>query len=309
LRPKDIVIYERLQRALGEYEQEDGVLPGIADKASRHTLLLQMIDSVHRVRYPALIQTRPLSDEVANPDSVTFEPIKAAVLLQRRGEIDEATWLVFLFVHFGKNRRGGWRYLREVYAGDGPGQRWAWASITQNMSKFRQWLREHGEHIARKNEPGGFGNHRKYESLDADKPNGTAAVVESYVRWIGPPRTHLDLFNESLDAVGRDPKLGFQSLCRSMEAVHRFGRTARFDYLAMLGKLSIAPIIPDKAYLRDATGPKNGAKLLFGGDRSADDLEKMLQMLDSRLDVGMQVLEDSLCNWQKKPKIYEPFRG
>jgi hypothetical protein len=37
--------------------------------------------------------------------------------------------------------------------------------------------------------PGGFGNHRKYESLDADSPRGTGAVVESYVGWVNPPTT------------------------------------------------------------------------------------------------------------------------
>jgi hypothetical protein len=31
-----------------------------------------------------------------------FDPLKAAVLHYRRGRVDEAYWLVFLAVHFGK---------------------------------------------------------------------------------------------------------------------------------------------------------------------------------------------------------------
>jgi hypothetical protein len=31
--------------------------------------------------------------------------------------------------------------------------------------------------------------------------------------------------------------------------------------------------------------------------------------LDADLKVGMQVLEDALCNWQKSPAHFERFRG
>ena len=31
--------------------------------------------------------------------------------------------------------------------------------------------------------------------------------------------------------------------------------------------------------------------------------------LDLRLQVGMQVFEDALCNWQKSPVHFEHFRG
>jgi hypothetical protein len=209
--------------------------------------------------------------------------------------------------------RGGWRYLKEVYAGDGDAQRWTWDSASRRPDSFRDWLQTHSRHIARKSEPGGFGNHRKYESLGADKANGTAEVVASYVRWINPPRTHSEFIEATLKSVGNDPRAGFAALYDSMADVHRFGRTARFDYLAMLGKLGLASIIPDKAYLRDATGPHRGAQLLFVGNDGPRlghaTLESRLHDLDAELQVGMQVLEDSLCNWQKRPDRYVAFRG
>ena len=62
--------------------------------------------------------------------------------------------------------------------------------------------------------------------------------------------------------------------------------------------------------MEGATGPLDGGRLLFGNDhmrrREVDDL---LVHLDRYLDVGMQVLEDSLCNWQKNPNEFKPFRG
>ena len=310
---RDRELKDQLTQALARFEHGVGPLPGIADPESRETLVRQMVDSLHRVRYPLVIRERKLSPEVANPDSIAFDPVKAAALHHRNGELDDSYWLVFLFVHFGKHRRGGWRYLREVYRGSGSDGRWTWAKTSADPQEFRNWLRAHAGQIGRKSEPGGFGNHRKYESLDADKPNGTAAVIESYVNWVHPPRTHAQLVSEVTSGAHDDPRRAFAALYDSMESVHRFGRTARFDYLAMLGKLGVANIIPDKAYLRDATGPREGAQLLFrgeaGGRLSAERLENLLQQLDAELHVGMQVLEDSICNWQKHPRRYVDFRG
>ena len=65
--------------------------------------------------------------------------------------------------------------------------------------------------------------------------------------------------------------------------------------------------------MHGATGPLAGARLLFTGDEMASigpaDLDAWLIALDSDLDVGMQVLEDALCNWQKSPLEFVPFRG
>ena len=95
--------------------------------------------------------------------------------------------------------------------------------------------------------------------------------------------------------------------------VLRFGRLGKFDFLALLGRLNLAPIKPGSTYLAGATGPLRGARLLFGGSPTAQlngtTLEEWLRELDAELDVGMQVLEDALCNWQKSPTNFEHFRG
>ncbi len=70
---------------------------------------------------------------------------------------------------------------------------------------------------------------------------------------------------------------------------------------------------PGLAYLKGSTGPLRGARLLFGGAANArinpESLETWLAELDKELDVGMQVMEDSLCNWQKNPTTFVHFRG
>ena len=124
------------------------------------------------------------------------------------------------------------------------------------------------------------------------------------------------LVQEAQNKVGGDPRKTFDYLYRSMDDVISFGRTARFDYLTMIGKLGLATIEPGSTYMKDATGPLNGARLLFGGCKTAAlswlDLDAWLVQLEAELNVGMQgmqVLEDALCNWQKSPGHFEPFRG
>ena len=270
-----------------------------------------MLESIHRVRYPSVLATRPLGPRFCDPDDDLFDPLKAAIVSQRSGQVDEAFWLIFLFVHFGKHRRGGWRIAREIYGKLGTGGRWDWATVSSNPTAFRNWLRANQPRLRR---PGsGFGNHRKYQSMDADSPAGTGAVVESYVNWVHPPRTHNAMVHAAVARASGDRRESFRFLYQEMDAVVGFGRTARFDYLTMLGKLALAPIEPDSAYLAGATGPLSGAKLLFAVNAHAalsrKDLEAWILDLDATLNVGMQVWEDALCNWQKSPNAFLPFRG
>jgi hypothetical protein len=84
---------------------------------------------------------------------------------------------------------------------------------------------------------------------------------------------------------------------------------ARFDYLTMVGKLELAAILPGSTYLEGSSGPLDGARLLFGRNERAQVLDAWLVELGEQLGVGMQVLEDALCNWQKSPNKFRPFRG
>jgi len=317
VRPKESSLAERLDAGLRTFDRQKRRLPGIRVTSNREAFIEQLVESIRRVRYVSVISKRDLSNLRADPSSDLFDPLRAAVLRQRQGDIEEAFWLVFLFVHFGKNRSTGWRLARDVYGHLGGTVPWDWVRTSSRPKRFREWLAVHqvtlqgGDGIARH-----FGNHRKYESLDASSPNGTGAAVESYVKWVGPPRTHAIRIQEAQQEVGGDPRKTFDCLYHSMDAVTRFGRTAKFDYLTMVGKLGLAPIEPGSAYMQGATGPLAGARLLFGGSKTAAlkhrDLDELLVQLEAGVDFGMQgmqVLEDALCNWQKGPESFKPFRG
>ena len=70
-----------------------------------------------------------------------FDPERAALFHTRNGNPDEAIWLIFLSIHFGKHGRHGWRMLRDVYSGLGAA-RWSWDRVSAQPGVFRKWLKE-----------------------------------------------------------------------------------------------------------------------------------------------------------------------
>ena len=307
MRISEIENARRLTDALEAYEEEVGPLPGIALPGHRASFIEQLIVSDRRNRYVRRLVLSELSLSRSDPLSGRFDPLKAAILQNRAGSVDESFWMVFLFVHFGKHRTGGWRYAADVYGRLGAGTRWDWEHISTDVAGFRTWMDDNSDTI-RTRGPGGFGNHRKYESLAR-----TGAVVTSYVHWVGPSRSHMDRIGAALGQAAGDPRDAFGRMFRSMSGVAQFGRTARFDYLTNVSKLGLAPIRPDRAYLDGATGPLLGARLLFqdatGSSPRPIDLDDMLVDLERFAGIGIDALEDAVCNWQKSPAVFRPFRG
>ena len=282
-------------------------LPGIADEAARASLTRQMIDSLHRVDFVRRLSERAPDTQRMDPHNALFDPVKAAFLHNRAGNRDEAAWLVFLSTHFGYHRRIKWELTRLVYGAVDQGPTWTWARTSGDLTGFKAWFEAHADQLA--GLP--FGNHRKYESLRPDAENNLSATIASYVSWVGANRGFA-LLVADLDEPPSDPKTRFDRLYRASPIV-QFGRTAKFDFLTMIGKLNIADIEPPLPYLQGATGPTRGAKLLISNDPllsiPVGQLSDVVVALGQSLGVGMQVMEDSLCNWQKSQFQYLPFRG
>jgi hypothetical protein len=306
-------VVAEIDEHLRAYAREVRALPGIEPVDARAAFLEQVAESLHRVAYARVIARRDVHASRVDPASSMFDPVRGAILRMRQGDLDEAFWLVFIFVHFGKHLRDGYQLARDVYGRLGAQPPWTWQEVSRDPRAFREWLHSQQNALKHDGVPRRFGNHRKYESLDAWSPQGTGEVVETYVAWVRPFGTHPRLVAAAQARVGDEPRLLFRALYDSMRTVARFGRTARFDYLAMVGKLGLAAIEPDSTYMTGSSGPISGARLLFSGnvhaDLSAGDLDRWLIELDQRLGVGMQVLEDALCNWQKSPTKFKPFRG
>jgi len=311
LRPRDILRARQLDERLAQFHRSVRPVAGVLDGTSRGAFLEQVVESIRRVEFLQATRDHGISQSRQDPNRESFDPLRAAMLYQDAGNLDEAFWLVFLSVHFGKHRRTGWRLTRDIYGALG-GTAWTWHRISADPSRFRPWLAANLVRLQTDGVVRRFGNHRKYESLRTDSSRGTASVLESYIAWVNPPRDHLDIFTMAIEENEGSARSAFKALYNSMDSIISFGRTARFDYLSMVSKLGLAEIEPGSTYLDGATGPYRGAKLLFGppaNTASRDSIDEWLVELGDYLGVPMHVLEDALCNWQKSPNEFVRFRG
>lgn len=307
MRPGDKKLAEELRKKLESYQSHHGRLPGIKSPASFNCLIEQLVESIRRNRYIEYIRQRDISSKRADPHHCLFDPIRAAILKDKEGDKDEAFWLTFLSVHFGKHAEDGWHLVRNLYGALGESPIWSWNRVTEDTAVFKRWLKP-GKLF------GCFGPHRRYETLE-----NTGEVVESYIRWVEGNHGHKNLIDSAIDRAIEEtgngsPREVFRCLFSAMgNHVQRFGRLGKFDYLCLVGKLRLASIEPDSTYMIDATGPFRGAKLLFGygeWDESAGmrrKCEASSVELEEVLGIGMQAIEDALCNWQKSPNFFKPF--
>lgn len=312
IRQRDRDLAETLRKRLIAYRSACA-LPGIEKRRSLATFVGQLIESRRRVVFVRSLQLRPLSRARIQPNSGLFDPIRAACVHKLDGNIDEASWLCFLATHFGKHRIDGWRLAEDVYGALDDGKSWTFERTAGDPDAFRKWLALNLYTLRNGSVKRRFGNHRKYESLHPYSAHGTGAVVASYIGWVTQWGNHSEVFDTATRESGGDPTVAFHTLYHSMSSVGRFGRTGRFDYLCLLGNLGLVNIVPGEPYLRNATGPLRGARLLFDGSTTSTSpaavLEGRCVDLNNCLDVGMQVLEDALCNWQKSPYRFKSFRG
>lgn len=307
MRPVDVARAQALVAKMVSFNDNIRRLPGASTEARRTSLVRQMIDSFHRVEYIQRIGDRPIDPRRADPCSDLFDPLKAALIHLRAGDPDEAGWLTFLSTHFGYHVRTRWQSTRIVYGARGS-LPWTWLRTSSNPDAFRSWFMENAHALTQIR----FGNHRKYESIRTDARENLADVVASYVSWVGANRGHELLLRDVMESSGDNPRVAFENIYNSM-TVKRFGRTGKFDYLTMMAKLGIWNIDPPHPYFGNATGPVQGASLLFTNSKietvSRSELSAYVVELGHAISANMQVMEDSLCNWQKSPDNYIPFRG
>lgn len=300
-----------LLNALAAYEADYGSLPGIADPAARATLVEQMISSLRRIEYVRGFRNRPpMAPGRIDPHSKLFDPLKGAFYLEGRGQRDEAMWLAFVGTHFGKHADDDWQLAANVMGSFGVGPVWTLAEYSADFSAFDAMLAAHQADLADRTISGRFSNHRQYQSKDADV---ISKVFKTFHDWLMGPGGIDNRVRDLHQQVGQEPVAVFGHLYASMSQVYGFGRLGRFDFLTMIGKLDLAPIEADSVHFVGATGPLSGARLLLtgaiDGQGTPKQVEKIIDGLDDYLNVGKQVLEDSLCNWQKNPTTFVYFRG
>ena len=276
-------IQDDLHRAVTEAESRIG-LPGLKKDADRSRFLDCLRESSRTIE----MLTRgdvDLPPGVPAPEKIF--PIKEAYRL-RRCDPEEAIWLAFLSTHIGGDRPAS---CEQLYCAFGREPVWQWLRVRSEPGKFAQWLTSNHPRLS---QAAPFGNHRKFETHRPGR--GTPDTIRTYLELVGSSQAEF-LRNR---ATGDDP---FDTLYCAFAPVKRFGRTARYDLVRLLGYLDLVrvdrqAIRPGCCYLAGATGPLRGAQIVFG-ERPLAELEGRCRDLAASIGVGLDVMEDALCNWQK----------
>jgi len=308
IRMKDLKRSNQLSGLLDAFSGAHYALAGLTSAEHKDVLIAQLVDSIRRIEYLRVTSVRARSASLYTPFSGSFQPLAGAAALDKAGHADEAYWLVYLATHFGKHKTDGWNLTEDFYGRLGQGGIWDWAAVSQDPQAVSWWLQTNYPHATSAGRSRRFGNHRKFETLKPG-PKGTGHAVETYVQWINSYGSHRAMIAHIQGRVGQNPKDVFACVYRELNNVAKLGRLGKFDLLCNLSNLQIAPIIPDIAYIAQSTGPKDGAKLLFGNGLSISELETACAEFANFLNVSPQVIEDALCNWQKSPARYIYFRG
>ncbi|WP_299912713.1 hypothetical protein [uncultured Paracoccus sp.] len=302
--------YNELSGALDDYQQAHGELLGLRSNAAKDTLVQQMIASLRRTEYIRFLDHKVHSPRRSDPHDAMFDPLIAAHMLRNEGHLDEAVWHVFLATQFGKHAVDGWKLCANIFGSFGQGPIWTKEEYAKRPLEFETMLNENSQYLQVAERAGRYSNHRQYVSRKPD--NISKTFREAYV-WLFQYGSFADHVRDVHRRQGQEPAGAFDELYHSMRTVHSYGRLGAFDFLTMIGKLELAPILPGSTYLVGATGPLRGARLLFHGATDFPIKERELQIhfdrLDDFLNIGKQPLEDSVCNWQKNPEKFVHFRG
>lgn len=253
----------------------------------RRTFATQLAEAIrHRKAVKRILSRLSKQDDI-------IWMIKAA---RDAGNTNEAIWRSFVASHFGRTSARGEQQVNSAarfLCAFRKRPFWTWKRLSRNFDAFESWLFEYADKLGSLR----FGNHRKYES---PKPELILETVESFVDLAdeyGSPSKLLKLNGDESD--------GFDVLYRRLRPIRRFGRTGVFDFLVLALDLKLISVKPQNCYLRGATGPLKGAKILWG-DLKPKELDDKAAELACQLAVSPIVMEDCLCNWQKRFDSFTP---
>ena len=88
MRPGDRSLGASMLRTLTEYHRDVRPMPGASTDERKQAFVEQLVESVRRVRYVEVLRGRRLSDRCIDPAEECFDPVKAAILEFRAGNVD-----------------------------------------------------------------------------------------------------------------------------------------------------------------------------------------------------------------------------
>ncbi len=261
-------------------------------------LSYQMVDSIRRV---TIFRTYFDRARQAEKKNLSYLHTSNPFTLAQRSSLTMETrvWYIYVATYFGKSNTSKWKLFNKATFKDDHSLI-TLEDILENREDYFSYLR--GLNFFNN---GKYSNHRKYTKKSLD---GGKGVFSSFYFLI----ENLDLFTPAKATP-------FEEVYRNALKIPNFGRMAAFDFTCNLCKCGLYVNEPESMYQSHSTGPLsalNDMLILSGVKNVTKNLQislgdELLSWFKTNSDIYMlaQVLEDSICNWQKSPNEHIRFFG
>lgn len=204
-----------------------------------------------------------------------------------------------MLIYTDDSDESDWAFIRKLYGAEGLGLKTAltWEVVNEAPDLLNERLDALVKILAESHPKPKFGHHRAYELF-----KHLPMVYINYIGLINEQGGHEAMFrlqDQPVDCT--DYFKTRYDLIKNI--IYRFGRLSTFEFLCLLGKMDLADVAPDSCYIAEASGPKRGARLLFG-ILNNEQLDEHAVHLADHLNVSYQEMEAALCHWQKSPNRF-----
>ena len=267
------------------------------DSSLLNVLANQTSDSIRRIEIYEAYNKRAIQAVKEKQDFChTSNPF---VLAQRSDlSLNNRLWIIYVATYFGKSNKSKWT-LFERATFNKKKSILLFDEIKLDLNKYFKYLSSFDFF-----ENCNYSNHRKFTAKNLLKKNG---VFES-----------MEYFTNNIDKYSSVEKMDFHTMYKLSQKIPNFGRLAGFDFSSSLVKCSFNIEEPKSMYAEHSTGPLDAIGLILkltNNSASATSRKKLctdlMQWFLDNSDIFMigQVLEDSICNWQKNTVNYIKYSG
>ncbi len=266
------------------------------DPTKVNVLARQTQDSIRRIKiYESYKQKAYAAVNSGQPLYYTTNPF---ILAQRSdlGNQDKA-WIIYLATYFGKSNSSKWElFKRATFRND----------LTYiNFDIVINDLHSYFNYLLGIDffKDCTYSNHRKFTAKALIGPKGLFRSIEFFIK--------------NIDRFCPNSKMDFHEMFVLSMKIPNFGRLAGFDFSSSLAKIGLINE-PQSMYADHSTGPLKGLELLLrltSNNASRINQRKLGKDLmvwflhNSNIFMVGQVLEDSICNWQKETGRYIYYSG
>jgi len=273
------------------------LLEASLDKRILSVLARQSYDSIRRIGIYKTYKIRAI--EGAKKELSFFHTSNPFILAQRTDlSVENKIWVIYLATYFGKSNASGWD-LFDRAAFDQNKSFIKFEQINSDPEKYFYYLESFDFFEGSK-----FSNHRKYTKKAL---LGRKGLFRSMTYFFDNIREYCN--NEEIE---------FHDMYKRAAKIPNFGRLASFDFTSSLVKCGLKIAEPKSMYAGNSTGPLQALALLLRLTGSEVTLQakkelsyNLVEWFNEHSDIFMvgQVLEDSICNWQKNPERYIRYTG